>query len=160
MRRRKFNWRSSRIYKAEMNKMSEDTPERQRLRVIMDTNAFFVPLQFRIDLQRELDQLLKRSFEMVLLAHVKSELVLLSHDHSPSTKKDAEYALKLAEKCIPTGAETPQHVPTDDAIVQVAKHLKAAVFTNDRQLRKRLRDISVPVIYVRQKSRLAVDGLI
>jgi rRNA-processing protein FCF1 len=32
------------------------------------------------------------------------------------------------------------------------------VFTNDRQLRNRLRDINVPVIYVRQKSRLEIDG--
>ncbi|RLI16819.1 nucleotide-binding protein, partial [Candidatus Bathyarchaeota archaeon] len=32
------------------------------------------------------------------------------------------------------------------------------VFTNDRNLRKRLRNINVPVIYVRQKSRLEIDG--
>ena len=51
-------------------------------------------------------------------------------------------------------------LPTDDVIVKVAKAWNSPVFTNDRQLRKRLRDISVPVIYVRQKSRLEIDGLI
>ena len=49
---------------------------------------------------------------------------------------------------------------TDDAIVRVAKNWNSPVFTNDRDLKKRLRDISVPVIYVRQKSRLDIDGLI
>jgi rRNA-processing protein FCF1 len=45
-------------------------------------------------------------------------------------------------------------------IVNVAREWGAPVFTNDAELRRRLRDISVPVIYVRQKSRLEIDGLI
>jgi rRNA-processing protein FCF1 len=51
-------------------------------------------------------------------------------------------------------------LPTDEVIVKTAKAWNSPVFTNDRQLRKKLRDISVPVIYVRQKSRLEIDGLI
>jgi rRNA-processing protein FCF1 len=46
----------------------------------------------------------------------------------------------------------------DDAITKVAGRGGCAVFTNDRQLKKKLRDINVPVIYVRQKSRLGIDG--
>ena len=41
-----------------------------------------------------------------------------------------------------------------------AKEWKAIVFTNDRELKERLRNIRVPVIYVRQKSFLAIDGMI
>jgi rRNA-processing protein FCF1 len=44
--------------------------------------------------------------------------------------------------------------------LKIAKEWGSPVFTNDRLLRKRLRDISVPVIYVRQKSRLEIDGMI
>ncbi len=53
-----------------------------------------------------------------------------------------------------------EKLTTDDAIVKVAKNWNSPVFTNDRQLKKKLRDISVPVIYVRQKSRLDIDGMI
>ena len=42
----------------------------------------------------------------------------------------------------------------------MAKKWNSPVFTNDIQLKRKLRDISVPVIYVRQKSRLDIDGLI
>src|SRR5512139_468414 len=140
--------------------MPNDTTERQRLKIIMDTNAFFVPLQFRIGVPDELDYLLKRKFEMVLLSHVKRELTTLATKRSPSTQKNAEYALKLAENCTYIETEPPISKRTDDVIVTAAKEWKAAVFTNDRHLRKRLRDISVPVIYVRQKSHLAVDGMI
>jgi hypothetical protein len=68
--------------------------------------------------------------------------------------------MKVAEKCTYIEMELLHSQPTDDVIVNAAKEWKAAVFTNDRQLRKRLRDISVPVIYVRQKSRLSADGMI
>jgi len=140
--------------------MPSATTESRKLKVIMDTNAFFVPLQFRIGLPSELDRLLRRSFEMVLLSPVKRELITLANRRSPSTKKKAEYALKIAEKCTYIDMKSSHSMPTDDAIVSAAKDWKAAVFTNDRQLRKRLRDISVPVIYVRQKSRLEIDGMI
>jgi rRNA-processing protein FCF1 len=75
-------------------------------------------------------------------------------------RKNASYALKLAEKCKYVEVDVPASTLTDDVIVKIANEWKAAVFTNDRQLRERLRDISVPVIYVRQKSRLDIDGMI
>jgi rRNA-processing protein FCF1 len=136
------------------------TAGRQRLKVILDTNAFFVPLQFRISLPNELEHVLRRNFEMVLVSPVKRELVTLAKKRPPSIRKDAEYALKLAEECTYIDMESSPPVPADDAIVRAAKDWKAVVFTNDRQLRKRLKDISVPVIYVRQKSRLEIDGMI
>ena len=140
--------------------MPYEPKERRKLKIIMDTNAFFVPLQFRIRIPEELEQLLERKIEMLLLSHVKRELITLTTKRSPSTQKNAEYALKFAEKCKYIEIETTLSQPTDDMIVNAAKEWKAVVFTNDRQLRKRLRDISVPVIYVRQKSHLAVDGMI
>jgi hypothetical protein len=79
---------------------------------------------------------------------------------SPKIRKNASYALKLAEKCKYVEVDAPASALTDDIIVKIANELKTPVFTNDRQLRKRLRDISVPVIYVRQKSRLEIDGMI
>ena len=56
--------------------------------------------------------------------------------------------------------ENDERLTTDDAIVRVAKNWNSPVFTNDIQLKRKLRDISVPVIYVRQKSRLDIDGMI
>jgi hypothetical protein len=75
-------------------------------------------------------------------------------------RREAIFALRLAEKCKYVAVEEDGRVVTDDVIVRVAKNWNSPVFTNDRQLKKRLRDISVPVIYVRQKSRLDIDGMI
>lgn len=139
--------------------MPDRTPERQKLKIIMDANAFFVPLQFKISLPSELEHLLKKKFDMILLSPVKHELITLANSRSPSTQKNAKHALTLAEKCTYVEMKTSTSLTADDAIVEAAKDWNTAVFTNDRQLRKKLRDISVPVIYVRQKSRLEINGM-
>jgi rRNA-processing protein FCF1 len=134
--------------------------ERETVKVILDSNALFVPLQFKIDIFDCLEQLLERNFELILLSPIKRELEALAKKGSPKMRKNASYALKLAEKCKYVEVDAPASALTDDIIVKIAKELKAPVFTNDRQLKQRLRDISVPVIYVRQKSRLEIDGMI
>ena len=126
----------------------------------MDSNALFVPLEFKIDIFSEVEHLLNRNINFMLLSPVKSELEVLAAKESPKIRREAAYALKLSEKCEYVTVDSDERIPTDDVIVKVAKASNSPVFTNDSQLRKRLRDISVPVIYVRQKSRLEIDGLI
>jgi rRNA-processing protein FCF1 len=134
--------------------------ERETVKVILDSNALFVPLQFKIDIFYDLKRLLNRSLELILLSPIKRELEALAKKGSPKMRKNASYALKLAEKCKYVEVNAPASAPADDIIVKIAKEWKTPVFTNDRQLKKRLRNISVPVIYVRQKSRLEIDGMI
>jgi rRNA-processing protein FCF1 len=134
--------------------------EKEPVKVILDSNALFVPFQFKIDIFDCLEQLLERNFELILLSPVKRELEVLAKKSSPKMRKNAVYALQLAEKCRYVEVDAPASALTDDVIVKIAGEWKAVVFTNDRQLKQRLRDISVPVIYVRQKSRLEIDGMI
>jgi rRNA-processing protein FCF1 len=120
-----------------------------------------VPLQFRIDVLGELERLLNRRFELILLSPVNRELETLHVKGSSKTRRMATYALKFAEKCKYVKVEGDASAQAvDDVIAKVADEWKSPVFTNDALLRKRLRDISVPVIYVRQKSRLEIDGMI
>jgi rRNA-processing protein FCF1 len=126
----------------------------------MDSNALFVPLQFKIDVFLELQSLLSRNFEAVVLSPVKDELETLARQGAPSRRKQAVFALGLAEKCKYVKVQVKPDELTDDAIVRVAKMWKVPVFTNDKLLKRKLRDISVPVIYVREKSRLEIDGVI
>ena len=130
------------------------------LKVILDSNALFVPLEFKIDVFAEVERLLGRRVDFVLLSPVKRELEMLAAEDSPKIRRQAVFALKLAEKCKYVPIEDGKESATDDVIVRVAKTWNCPVFTNDRQLRRRLRDIRVPVIYLRQKSRLDIDGLI
>lgn len=129
------------------------------LKVILDSNAFFVPLEFKMDIFEELKTLLGRNLEFILLSPVKGELEVLAAGDEPKLRRQASFALRLAEKCRLVAVEKRDEA-TDDAIIRVAQSWGVPVFTNDRILKQRLRDISVPVIYLRQKSRLDIDGLI
>ena len=136
---------------------TKPTPPRKTIRVILDTNAMFVPIQLKIDIFQELKRLLNRNYEPVLLKPIQRELERLTREGSPQTKKRASYALKLAEKCTVVAVNEAAASP-DDIIFQTARRWNSPVFTNDRELREKLRNINVPVIYVRQKSRLEIDG--
>ena len=127
------------------------------LKVILDSNALFVPLHFRIDIFEALETLLKRSFEPILLSPILHEIERLAEEGSPKTRKNAKYALKLTEKCKLVEVDKTDVSP-DDVIFEVAGEWVCPVFTTDIPLKKRLRDINVPVIYVRQKSRLEIEG--
>jgi rRNA-processing protein FCF1 len=126
-------------------------------KLILDSNALFVPLQFKLDIFEELNTLMNANYEPILLSPNRQEMERLTREGSLKTRKEAAYALKLAEKCRLVELEIIG-ASADDVIVEVANKWKCPVFTNDRLLRKRLRDINVPVIYVRQKSRLEIDG--
>ena len=139
--------------------MTASRRKNEPLKVILDSNALFVPLKFKVDIFEEIKRLLDRNVEYILLSPVKHELEFLAAGDEPKLRREANFALRLAEKCKLVNVESHGE-EVDDVIVGVAKNFGAPVFTNDRLLRQRLRDISVPVIYLRQKSRLVIDGLI
>ncbi len=137
---------------------TETRQAKKTLKVIFDSNALFVPLQLKINIFEELKKTLNANFEAVLLSPIRREIERIAEDGSPQMRKDASYALRLVEKCKYVEVKEKTGFSPDDTLVDVAREWKCPVFTNDRQLRKRLRDINVTVIYVRQKSHLAVDG--
>jgi len=141
--------------KISMSKTTE--AEKKTLKVILDSNALFVPLQFKIDIFQELRTLLNRNFEPILISPVWHEIERMAKTGSPKMQKKAAYALGLTEKCKLVEVDEAGGSP-DDNIVKAADEMRSPVFTNDIKLRKRLRNINVPVIYVRQKSRLEIDG--
>jgi len=77
---------------------------------------------------------------------------------SPKRRKQASLALKLAEKCSRINIEKSVEETNDDVILRVAAEWKSPVATNDRELRKKLRAKNIPVIFLRNKSRLELEG--
>jgi len=130
------------------------------LKVILDSNFLFVPLQFKIDILESMMTLLNQRYEPILLSTTLQELQRMTEKKPPKLRKQAQMALQLAEKCRLVDVERLEGETNDDVIVRVAARMKCAVATNDSALRRRLRDISVPVIYLRQKSQLELEGSI
>jgi rRNA-processing protein FCF1 len=128
------------------------------LKVILDANFLFVPLQFKIDVFEGITQLLNQKFEPILLSTTRRELQRMADVGSPQLRKQAVVALKLAEKCTVIDVKKRAEETDDGVILRIASEWKSAVATNDRELRKRLRDRNVPVIFLRGKNRFDLEG--
>jgi len=134
--------------------------KKEKVKVIFDSNFFFIPSQFQLDIFEELTNLLNQRFDPILLSPTQKELQRLAKESSPKTRKQASLALKLAEKCRVVHVEKGLKETHDDVIVRVAAEWKCPVATNDRELRKRLRSLGVPVIFLRQRHRLELEGAV
>jgi len=128
------------------------------LKVILDSNFLFVPSQFKIDIFEGMMNLLNQKYEPILLTTTLHELQRMAQKGPPKLRKQVYIALKLAEKCQLVNAERREEETNDDVIVRIAAQWKCPVATNDAELKRRLRDISIPVIYMRQKSLLELEG--
>jgi hypothetical protein len=100
---------------------------------------------------------LKQGYEPILLSPTYEELLKMA-EKSPKMRQQVSIALKLTEKCQIVDVEKKVNETHDDVIVRAASEWKCPVATNDSELRRRLRNINVPVIYLRQKSRLEMEG--
>ncbi|MCD6207920.1 MAG: DNA-binding protein [Methanosarcinales archaeon] len=131
--------------------------------IILDTNALIVPVQSGVDIFSEL---ISMDFgECIVPSGVVRELELIAggsrrggagagtHARSGADRNAARVALSLLTRC--RIVETVGDV--DDAIIELAIESGCAVLTNDSELRARLRDRGVAVVYLRQRSYL-VEG--
>ncbi len=146
------------VYCLEKNNLA--VSEEETLKVVLDANFFFVPSQFKLDIFEELANLLNQRFEPILLSSTLQELEGLVESSSPKISKQALFALRFAEKCRFVSVEKSLSESYDDVIVRVAAEWRVPVGTNDRELRRRLRERGVTVIFLRQKRRLALEGAV
>ncbi len=128
------------------------------LKIILDSNFLLVPAQFKLDIFEGIMSVLNQNYESIVLSTTIDELRSIMERGAPKLRKQAEMALKLAEKCDLTIVDRKHGETNDEVIIRIAQQKKCIVATNDSELRKRLRNISIPVVYVRQKSRLELEG--
>ena len=113
--------------------------------VVLDTNALLMPFEIRINIDLAVEKLIGES-RMVVPGPLIGELKHLEH-------KYADAALDLARKY-----EIVQTVTSgDDAVVEAAWSTGGYVLTNDKELRKRLRKMKIPMIYLRSGNHLVTE---
>jgi rRNA-processing protein FCF1 len=134
-----------------MTEILSTIPSRQV--VVLDANALMMPFQFGINIDLELGRLVP-GCEIVVPSSVIAELrAVLEKTNDPT----ARGALSLAPKyrIFKTGgAGSKTGVSGDEAILGVARGLKAVIVTNDRELRARAQAAGLKVIGLRGKNHL------
>jgi rRNA-processing protein FCF1 len=111
--------------------------------------------QFNLDVAGQLQELLPKS-DYIIPSFIIKELERIQKRSRGKTKTAARTALKISGikplkiKNIPL----LDYESVDDALLRISMVL----CTNDRELRKKARKLKIPVIYLRQRKYLAVDG--
>jgi len=128
-----------------------------RIPVFIDTNFFFVPFRFKVDIFEEFNRILDFSFEIILLSVVQEELVKLTEKNAGKEKREARAALQLARRCKRKEVRAIKGESVDDVILRVAREENGIVATNDKDLRDRLKRENIRIIYLRSKTHLQIS---
>lgn len=113
--------------------------------IVLDANALMMPFQFKLNIDMELSRLFGE-LPVLVPSSVPGEL---ANSSDPAGK--AALALARKYRLVETALQG------DDAVIDVALRMSAAVLTNDRGLIKRLRAENVPVVRLRSERYLELS---
>jgi rRNA-processing protein FCF1 len=122
--------------------------------VILDSNALMMLFEYSINLDEELKRLVGLH-KIIIPNFIIRELKSISEKGQGHKKIVAKPALKLAKKFSIYNVKTDKN--GDDAILELAETLSAIVVTNDKELKRRLKNKSILTIILRNKSHLIVE---
>ena len=115
-------------------------------KVILDTNALLWQFRSNLDIEKELNRLLG-TYEIIIPSSVLLELENVKDRYVKAARKLVERYQIIATE-----------LKGDESIISLAQALQAMVVTNDKELRKRLKEQGVTVIFMRQGKYLSIDA--
>lgn len=122
------------------------------MKILLDTNFTLIPAQFKVDIFSEL-----ANNQLYILDKTLEELKNIVKKQSLKHKKAAKLALTLIKKNKVKILKTKSKLKTDDLILETAKKIKAAVATQDKLLKQKLKKNKVKIITLRQKKYLILS---
>jgi len=114
-------------------------------KIILDTNFLIYCVQYKIDIEKEIERIMTENYTINILDGTIDELNKLKER---KTKLPAKIALKLVENF--NIIETKKAHIVDELIVEIADK-NTIVGTNDKELKSRLK---CQILVVRKKSHL------
>ncbi len=116
--------------------------------VVVDTSILLAAIEMNIDIKSELERIIGRKFKLIVPESVFRELKLKKRGVGLKLLNAFEYEV------------IPSNKNADDAVLEIAINKKCIAATVDLKLRERLRKYGIPVVYIRSKKKLDVDGFI
>ncbi len=124
---------------------------RKGLKVVLDTNVLLM-ISEGIDVFSAIEDAVLCKCEFIVPKHVVKELQRLSESESVRIRKAAALALRMINEKGVRIVEVDA-VDADEAVLVAALRERAAVATNDKDLRRRARALGLTEIYYREARR-------
>lgn len=129
--------------------------------ILLDANFLLLPAQFSVDVLGELERLFNGAVKGIVPRPVYEELRSLARTADTKRGRHAVRAVHLVDARFDIlDVELRPDETVDDLLLRTAWTTGYPVATNDRALRRRLRDLNITTVYLRQHNRLDVSGAV
>lgn len=120
------------------------------LNIILDTNFLLLPIQSKIDIFNELNNIVYNRYQICIIKNIIDELNKISKEEKNNDKKAAKFALMLLKSKKVKIIKRESNKNTDDLLFELAKKEKFIIATQDKNLRERLTQEGLPSLGIRQ----------
>ena len=128
--------------------------------VILDTNFLLLPFELNIDILGEFERILDINYELIVLEEVFKELDKLQEKNKGKIITNIKNALEFSKRFKTIKYNLEENEKIDDLIIRYALEHPTIVATNDKMLKKRLREKRIPIIFTRKKKYLKLEGVL
>jgi len=126
----------------------------RKIGILLDTNILML-IGRGIDIFTQIEELLDTKPEYYVIEPVVKELEKIVAHGGVKERKAAKLALELVKKkCRVIEISLSPDKSVDDLLLEIALREGFIVATNDRELRRRLREAGIPEIYFREEKQL------
>ncbi len=122
-------------------------------KIILDTNFLLIPSQFKVDIFEEIRRIASFPYQLVIIDRTVDELKRIVDLQSRVQQRHARIALEMIKRYPISLLPTAKDKDVDSLILrQVDKD--CIVATQDINLKRKLREKGIPIIFLRQKRYL------
>ncbi|MFH1511015.1 MAG: PIN domain-containing protein [Candidatus Woesearchaeota archaeon] len=122
--------------------------------VLLDTNFLLIPGTFSVDIFSELDRIVDQKYCLAVLDKTLDELKSITEKQKGKSREAARLGLQIVQQKKIEVIETEKNKSVDALTVEIANSKSFIVATQDRELKKRLKEKNVAVVVLRQKNHL------
>ena len=125
-------------------------------KIILDTNFLLIPGIFCVDIFSEIKRVCDFKYELCVIDRTINELEHIVISSKGKYKKAASLSLELIKKNRVKIIKTEKNMSVDDSIVLLSNK-NCIVATQDKDLKRRLKKVRIPIITMRQKRYVILE---
>jgi rRNA-processing protein FCF1 len=126
--------------------------------IILDTNFLLIPVTQKVDIFSEIDRIIPERYQLYIIDKSLDELDNIAKTAKQKDRSAAAFAKQLIIKKNIQIINTGKKNTVDEEILLNAKKGTTIVATQDKMLKNQLKMLQIPVIILRQKRHLQIDG--
>lgn len=129
-------------------------------KIILDTNFLLIPIEFKVDIFDEIDRISTFNYKLYIIDKTLDELDNIIEKQRGKSKEAARFAKQLIKLKKLETINTKEDDEVDKIILDTVNKDEYIVATQDKLLKKKLMEKKIPIIILRQKKHLKIQGKI